>query len=134
MKAIYEDKVQALINAIEKQYQSVVNEEYEAFQDRVEKRTGVLTKALGKLLRENKPLCYEMSEFDKLEWKIYSTQEMLIRYLANKHGLELYYLGQGVGEGYVSNGKQLRVFNKGSYADEDYMITTLYKEDYKNEF
>lgn len=67
MKAIYEDKVQALINAIEKQYQSVVNEEYEAFQDKVEKRTGVLTKALDKLLRENKPLCYEMSEFDKLE-------------------------------------------------------------------
>ena len=67
MKAIYEDKVQALINAIEKQYQSVVNEEYEAFQNKVEKRTGVLTKALDKLLRENKPLCYEMSEFDKLE-------------------------------------------------------------------
>ena len=67
------------------------------------------------------------------EWRVYSTQEHFLRYLADKHNLDLDWLGEGNGEGYVSDGKNLSVFCKGSSVDEDYMIVTLFKEDYNYE-
>lgn len=65
------------------------------------------------------------------EWKCYTTDKRILKHLADKHDLKLNYLGMKVGEGYVSDGKNLSVFCKGSSVDEDYMIVTLFKEDYK---
>ena len=67
------------------------------------------------------------------EWKCYTTDMIFLKHLADKYDLKINYIGENVGEGYVSDGKNLNVFRKGSSVDEDYMLVTLFKEDYNYE-
>lgn len=79
---------------------------------------------------QNKPSILYNSNSESFDWKIYNTDETFLKSLAKKYDLLLDYAGEGVGEGYVSDVTSLRVFGKSSIVDEDYMLTTLYKEDY----
>ena len=52
-----------------------------------------------------------------MEFKVYTTDKRDLQIIADKHKLELDYLSENCGEGYVSNGKYLRVFCKHSHVD-----------------
>lgn len=49
----------------------------------------------------------------------------LLQYLAKRFDLKLHYLGANQSQGYVSDGKSLRVFSKGSSVDVDNRIKII---------
>ena len=53
------------------------------------------------------------------EFKIYSTNKMVLDKLAHDFGMTLEYLGEDIGKGYVSDGKYLRVFVESSEIDQN---------------
>jgi hypothetical protein len=122
----------AHIEALEREIKRLEKQFLDEYNAKVSQHITPKRNALIKLLLEND---VELREVDKgfglsdYEWKIYTTDKRFLEFLANKHNLKLYYVN-GSGIGYVSDGKWLKVFSKASYVDEDYMITTLYKEDY----
>ena len=118
----------AHIEALEREIKRLEKQFLDEYNAKVSQHITPKRNALMKLLLENDVQSGE----EGFEWKIYTTDPKFLEFLANKHNLKLYYVN-GSGIGYVSDGKWLKVFSKASYVDEDYMITTLYKEDYKND-
>lgn len=54
---------------------------------------------------------------ENFKWKVYTNDKTKLEYLAGVFNLSLEYLKGNTLRGYVSNGKYLRVFSKGSYVD-----------------
>lgn len=59
------------------------------------------------------------------EFKIYSTNKMILDKVCHDFGIEIDYLGEDVGKGYVSDGKYLRVFVENSEIDQNSSVADI---------
>ncbi len=59
------------------------------------------------------------------EFKIYSTNKMILDKVCHNFDIDMDYLGEDIGKGYVSDGNTLRVFVKSSEVDQDHTILDI---------
>jgi len=60
-----------------------------------------------------------------MRFKIYTTNKSILENVASDFNIELDFLKEGCGEGYVSDGKYLRVFAYDSQVDHDTEINNF---------
>lgn len=66
-----------------------------------------------------------LDKVNEFKFKVYLNDKKTLDFIAKKQNLKLFFLKEGVGKGYVSDGKNLRVFTEDSHVDLNSDINEL---------